>query len=106
MGRSVTFTIFSTASSTPAGPTEQFTPITSAPHSASCCSKGAGAHVRGVQLLDERRLLQVQLVVTAVEEEALGVEHRAHGAVEHVDFAVVQEIAQSDRHPFSVIRRP
>src|SRR5213079_3753528 len=31
--RSVAFTSFSTASRTPAGPTEQFTPITSAPHS-------------------------------------------------------------------------
>src|SRR5881296_1144348 len=63
-------------------------------------------HVGFVHLAHELRLLEVQLVITDVQEEALGVEHRAHRAVEHVDFSVVQEIAQRGGHPLSVIRYP
>src|SRR5690606_22560782 len=40
----------------------------------------ASLDVRGVDVPDEVRLLQVQLVVTAVDEDALLVEHRAHCA--------------------------
>ncbi len=67
---------------------------------------GAGPHVGFVHLAHELRLLEVQLVIADVQEEALGVEHRAHRAVEHVDFSVVQEIAQRGGHPLSVIRYP
>ena len=46
------------------------------------------AHQRGQR--------QVQLVVTAVDEDALGVEHGAHGAVRHQD-AVFQRLTKFSR---------
>jgi len=58
----------------------------------------AGAHVFGVHFLHEPRLLQVQLVVADVEEEALAVEHGAHSPVEDVDTAVGKEGSEGDRH--------
>ncbi len=58
-----------------------------------------GAHVGLVHFLDELGLLHAQLVVTDVQEEALGIQHGAHRPVEDVDFAVVQEVAEGDGHP-------
>ena len=58
----------------------------------------AGAHVFGVHFLHEPRLLQVQLVVADVEEEALAVEHGAHGPVEDVDTAVGKEGSEGNSH--------
>jgi hypothetical protein len=52
------------------------------------------SHVRLVHLAHELRLLDAELVVADVEEEALGVEHRPHRAVEHVDLAVGEQLAQ------------
>src|SRR2546426_812389 len=66
----------------------------------------AGAYIGLVHFLDELRLLQVELVVAHVEEEALGVQHRPHGSIQNVDFAVVEKIAERGRHSCSVIRRP
>jgi hypothetical protein len=60
---------------------------------------GAGAHVRFVHFLDQLRLLDAQLVVADVQEEAFRVQHSAHRPVEDVDVAVVQEIAEGYRHP-------
>src|SRR6266498_3900981 len=54
----------------------------------------AGAHVLRVHFLYEPWLLEVQLVVADVQEEALGVQHGAHGPVEDVDTAVGKEIAE------------
>jgi hypothetical protein len=54
---------------------------------------GAGAHVGLVHVLHELGLLEVQLVVADVEEEALAVQHGAHRAVEHVDFSVGEEVS-------------
>jgi hypothetical protein len=38
----------------------------------------AGAHVLPMHLGNQIRLCEIQLVETAVEKDALGVEHRAH----------------------------
>src|SRR6266576_2230275 len=50
---------------------------------------GAGAYVLRVHLLHQPRLLEVQLVVADVQEEALGIQHRAHGAIEHMDATIL-----------------
>ncbi len=54
---------------------------------------GARAHVLRVHLGDQIRLREVQLVEAAVEEDALGVQHRPHRAVtdEHALFEGVEE---------------
>ena len=59
---------------------------------------GACAHVLGVHFLHQPWLLQTQLVVADVQEEALAVQHRAHGPVEDVDPAVIQECAEGGSH--------
>src|SRR5690606_38891296 len=58
----------------------------------------ARADVRPVHVLHELRLPQVQLVVAAVDEDALLVEHRAHGAVEEVRAAIGEQVMQSHRY--------
>src|SRR6185436_15540031 len=47
----------------------------------------AGPHVGLVHFRDELGLGQVELVERSIEEDALGVEHRAHGAVADEDAA-------------------
>ena len=54
----------------------------------------ARLHVGPVDVADQVRLLQVQLVVADVEEGALAVEHGAHRAVDDVDPAVGEEFAE------------
>src|SRR5690606_767403 len=49
-------------------------------------------HVRAMDLPDEIRLLDVQLVVATVDEDTLAVQHGAHRAVEDVRSVVVEEI--------------
>jgi len=46
---------------------------------------GAGANVFGVYLADQIGRAEVQLVVTAINVDALGVEHRTHRAVDYED---------------------
>ena len=46
---------------------------------------GAGANVFDVNLADQIRIAEVQLVVTTIDVDALGVEHRAHCAVNYED---------------------
>ncbi len=55
---------------------------------------GAGPDVLLVHFPHQRRLLQRQLVVADVEEEALGVQHRPHRAVEQMHAAVGNEVTQ------------
>ena len=59
---------------------------------------GARAHVFRVHFLHQPRLLEVQLVVADVQEEALAVQHGAHGAVEDVDTAIGKEGSEGDCH--------
>src|SRR6185437_1046011 len=42
---------------------------------------GAGVGIGAVNLLHDRRLGDVELVKAAVDEDAVGVEHGAHGAI-------------------------
>ena len=55
---------------------------------------GAGPDVRLVDLLHQAGLLEVQLVVADVDEHAAAVQHGAHRAVEDVDAAVGEELAE------------
>ena len=48
----------------------------------------AGAHVLLVHLEHDLRIAEIQLVVALVDEDALGVEHRPHRAIEEVDVLV------------------
>ena len=59
---------------------------------------GAGAQVVCVHLLHEPGLLQVQLVVADVEEETLGVQHGPHGAIEHMDATILEQLAEGHSH--------
>ncbi len=54
----------------------------------------AGAHVLLMHFPHQLGLLHRQLVVAHVEEEALGVEHRPHGAIEDVHSAVRDQVPQ------------
>ena len=55
---------------------------------------GARPEVFPVDFPNQLGLAQVELVVAHVEEHAAAVQHRAHGAVHHVDPAVGEEIAE------------
>ncbi len=46
---------------------------------------GAGAYVFGVDLADQVGIAEIQLVVAAVDVDALGVEHRSHRAINNED---------------------
>jgi hypothetical protein len=46
---------------------------------------GAGANVFSVNLTDQIGRAEIQLVITAINVDALGVEHRAHRAVDDED---------------------
>ena len=46
---------------------------------------GAGAKVFRVNFAHQVRITEIQFVVTAIDVDALGVEHRAHRAVEDVN---------------------
>ena len=58
---------------------------------------GAGPYVFPVDVADEVGLPDRQFVEADVHEDAAPVEHRAHRAVEHVDFPVGDQVVQS-RH--------
>ncbi len=58
---------------------------------------GAGPHVFAVDVPHEIRLLEVELVVADVQENAATVEHRPHRPVGHMDPTICQQLAQS-RH--------
>ncbi|MNY02578.1 hypothetical protein D3C86_1351520 [compost metagenome] len=60
---------------------------------------GPGPDVGGVDRADQIRLLEVQLVVAAVDEDALGIEHRAHGPVEDDDPVLGKQRAEVPHGP-------
>src|SRR5688500_7413115 len=55
---------------------------------------GAAADVFGVNLLDEIGITEIQLVVAAIDVDALGVEHGTHRAVHDVDAIGVENISE------------
>src|SRR5689334_783017 len=52
---------------------------------------GAGPEVLAVDLGHELRLSQVQLIERSIEKDALGIEHRAHGAIAH-EHALIESL--------------
>ena len=46
---------------------------------------GAGADVFGVNLANQIGSAEIQFVITAIDVDALGIEHRAHRAVDDED---------------------
>jgi len=59
---------------------------------------GTRPDVLRMHFLHQPRLLEVELIVADVEEEAFGVQHRAHGPVEDVDAAVIQQGSEGGSH--------
>ena len=55
---------------------------------------GTALYVLRVNALDQVGFLQVQFVVTDVDEHAAIVQHRAHGPVDHVDAPVCQQVGE------------
>ena len=55
---------------------------------------GAGADVFGVNLAHQIGIAEIQLVVAAIDVDALGIEHRAHRAVEDVDAVGFEEVSE------------
>ena len=51
---------------------------------------GTRLRVRSVNVAHQVGCLDVQLIVALVDEHALGVQHRSHGAVEHDDALGIQ----------------
>ena len=62
---------------------------------------GAGADVFCVNLAHEVGVAQIQFVVAAIDVDALGIEHRAHRAVEDVDAVGFEEF--SERFAYSSV---
>ena len=58
---------------------------------------GAGAHVFLVHLGDQIGLRHVQRVEALVDEDALGIQHRAHRPVTHQD-AIVERFEKGNQH--------
>jgi hypothetical protein len=57
-----------------------------------------------MNLLDEIRITQVQLVVTAVDVNALGVEHRTHSAVKDVNAIRLKNVSEGFHFPNADLR--